>query len=71
MWRKTEEDVVMRTLEDGSEWTGLRKIGRRKLRWSDVIRSTERRSTSPENVENENSMRRAQIGKMPEKKKSR
>ena len=40
------------------------KIGRPKLRWSRVIRQdmkekgVERRSTSPENVKNENSMSR-------------
>ena len=34
--RKTEEDVVMRTWK--MEVGGHRKIGRPKLRWSDVIR---------------------------------
>ena len=34
--RKTEEDVVMRTWK--MEVGGQRKIGRPKLRWSDVIR---------------------------------
>ena len=34
--RKTEEDVVMRTWK--MEVGGHRKIGRAKLRWSDVIR---------------------------------
>ena len=34
--RKTEEDVVMRTWK--MEVVGHRKIGRPKLRWSDVIR---------------------------------
>ena len=34
--RKTEEDVVMRTWK--TEVGGHRKIGRPKLRWSDVIR---------------------------------
>ena len=36
MDRKTEEDVVMRTWK--MEVGGHRKIGRPKLRWSDVIR---------------------------------
>ena len=34
--RKTEEDVVMKTRK--MEVGGHRKIGRPKLRWSDVIR---------------------------------
>ena len=34
--RKTDEDVVMRTCK--MEVCGHRKIGRPKLRWSDVIR---------------------------------
>ncbi len=36
MDRKTEEDVVMRTWK--MEVGGHRKIGRPKLKWSDVIR---------------------------------
>ena len=36
MERKTEEDVVMRTWK--MEVGGHRKIGRPKVRWSDVIR---------------------------------
>ena len=35
--RKTEEDVVMRKWK--MEMDGHRNIGRRKLRWSDVIRN--------------------------------
>ena len=70
--RKTEKEVVMRTwkLEVGRH----RNIGKRKSRWSDVIRKDmrekgvkERRSTRPENVEIENTMYRPQIGTTPEK----
>ena len=35
MERKTEEDLVMRTLN--MEVSGHQKIGRPKLRWSDVM----------------------------------
>ena len=70
--RQTEEDVVMGT------WTmevgGHRKIGRPKLRWSDVIRRHEgetgkdRRSTRPVKVEIENLVCRPQRGKTPKRK---
>ena len=61
------EDIVMRTLK--MEVSG-RKIGRPKQRCCYTKRdrgdrSTERRSTRPQNVEIENSMRRSQIGKRP------
>ena len=52
---------------------GHQKIGRLKLRWSDVIRRHDGETTkdrrSPENVEIENSMRRPQIGKRPKKRR--
>ena len=66
--RKTEEDAVMRTWQ--MEVSGHQKIGRPKLRWSDVMRqihegetSKDRRSTRTENNEIETSMGRPQIGK--------
>ena len=65
--RRDEEYVVMRTWK--MEVGGHRKMERPKPRWRDVIRrhegerSTERRSTRPENMVNENSMRRPQIRK--------
>ena len=69
MERKTEEDVVMRTRK--MDMGGDRKIGRPKLRWSDVITKDmkekqvkiEEANTRPKNVEIENSMGRPQIGK--------
>ena len=64
-------------------WTmevgGHRNIGRPKLKWSDGIRikrneeeRSKERSTTPDNVDNDNSMRRPQVGKkkMMKKKKS-
>ena len=72
MERKTEEDVVMRTWK--MEVGGDRKLGRSKLGRSDVIRrqegetSTDRRSARPENIEIENSTRRPEMGKWPNKK---
>ena len=53
---------------------GHRKIGRPKLRWSDVIRrpegetSKDRRNTRPQNVEVENWTRRPHIGKRAKEK---
>ena len=49
---------------DRSKW--MQKSRNTKLRWSDVVqtdRSTERRSTGPENVENENFMSHHKQGK--------
>ena len=52
---------------------GHRKIGRPKLRWSDVIRKDTKEKgvkiEEPENVAIENSMRRPETGKSPRKKK--
>ena len=66
--KKTEEDVVMRSWK--MELSGHRGIGRRKLRGSDAIRKDmkgvkieDRRSTSTEKVENENSVRPPEKGK--------
>ena len=71
--RKTVEGVVMRTWMMGVG--GLRKIGITKLRWGDGKRKYMRekgvkygRSTRPETVEIENSMRQPQVGKRPKMK---
>ena len=62
MSRKIEKDVVMRTWK--MEVGGHGKIGRPKLRWSDVTykkrhegeTSKDRRSTRPDNIEIDNSL---------------
>ena len=69
------EDLVMRTWK--MEVGGHRKIGRPKLRRSDVIRKYSKkkgakiygRSIRLENMEIENLMRRSQKGKRPKNKK--
>ena len=67
MERKTEED------NEKMEVHGYRTIGTPKLRCSVIKkghegeRSKDRRRIRPENVQIENSMRRAQIGKRPKK----
>ena len=77
--RKTEEDVAVprcsnENTEDGSGWTPkYRKteteveLCHKKIHEGET--SKDRRSTIPENVEIENSMRRLQIGKRKKKKK--
>ena len=67
MERNAEENVVMRTWK--MEVGGHRKIGRPKLRWSDVIRKdTKEKGVKIEGaqglrIEIENSMSRPHIGK--------
>ena len=70
--RKTVRRCSNENMEDG----GLRKIGRPKLGWSDVIRKymNEKQvkiedAQELKNVEIENLMRRYQIGKRPNKKR--
>ena len=68
--RKTEGFVAMRII-CRIKVSGQRKIGRRKLRWSDVIQKDlketgeERRNTRPKNMQHENSTTkcvRAELG---------
>ena len=70
--RNTEEDVVTRTWK--TEVGGHRKIGRPKLRWSDVTRKyMKEKQVKIEEVEYRRTwklktMRRPQTGKRPKKK---
>ena len=55
-------------MEDGSEWTTIDIKTKIELEWCyrnihEGERSKDRRNTRPENMENENSMSRSQIGK--------
>ena len=61
--RKAEKDVAMRTYKmevSGKDWNTKTEVGRCHTNTHEGERSKERGSTRPENVDNENLMRRVQ-----------